>query len=60
MKRSTRKLALDTSTLRNLTPTELTKVAGGLSSAKVWCSTFGDTGCCDFQATDNCTGGCHW
>lgn len=61
MKRKTsRKLTLDVSTVRNLTAEQLKETAGGLSSGKVWCSTWDDTGCCDFQPTDNCTGACHW
>ena len=59
-RKTTKKLSFDTSTVRNLTQEQLREAAGGISSAKVWCSTWEDTGCCNYQDTDACTSQCHY
>lgn len=55
MKPTKRKLSLNQQTLRNLTPAELHRVAGAVSSAQdSRCSTWNDTGCCTVTAADSC------
>jgi len=60
MKPTKRKLSLNAQTLRNLTPGQLGRVGGGISSAmETKCSTVEDTNCVETGTCPTINGSCN-